>query len=994
MIAPPPIDPRRAPEIVAQLRRLFPEYVPEWPRRPGDRWPAGDPGAALAEIFARFGEVATERLNRVPEKQFLVFLDMLGITLLPSSEARAPIQFFPAAGATVDPFVRRETPLATAGADPQTFETERDLYVSRARIARAVTFDPRTDRSTDYSASLAPSGVEASSGLPAFVGTTLIDHVLYIAYDAVLRGARPSFVGVEIQFTAPLDPAIDAFLRSLSWWARVGGQPQRLAAAAVVGGDTLFVNMINVAGIESWTVAGTTAHWIWAKTEQPMTWPGRGFPTVTAVRLSSGSASPEPPELVISKGSPLDLSQGAFVFADKPKVGDTFYIKSAVFGRTGAGITLSIEVQFPINLAPARPVSLRWEFWNGTLWQELGTANEAGPDTPTGTFQFRDTSHAFTLAGARQVQFQCPPSQPTQVGSESGLWLRVRILSGDYGEDGKLTPTRTPPPALTLEDWIYTPPSFRPPFVINPRLGHNFGVGQNAQAAVRRNGFVVEPVSLVVGHPPFRPFEPPPDVDPVLALGWDHAFSNRPISVFFAVGEQTEPPTGTSVVWRYWNGAAWERLGLLREETKGLLEPGVLVFLGPVDLARADQFGADLFWIQGQLSGENATRFSLSGIHPNVTWAQHATTIRDEVIGSSNGKPGQIFTASRSPVLPGQSLEIREPEIPPADEIAELVAEGEVDPVRIIRDDAGRPREIWVRWHEVDHFQLSGPHSRHYIVDRARSQYATADDRHGRIPPPGRDNVRLSQYRAGGGRAGNVAAGTITVLKRAVPSVDRVNNPYAAGGGADLEHVEAVKDRGPLVIKHRNRAVTAEDYESLARQASRQVVRAKALPARDATTAGKVSVLIVPEGGPRPMPSPGLLRRVKSYLDARRLPTADITLFGPTYIDVLVNAQVAPSVDDDVDAVRQRVADALTAFLHPLTGGPGGQGWDFGRDVYISEVAELIEGIDGVDHLVTATLQGFAGVDDRTRDAGKRVEIRADAGELVASGVHTVTLVL
>lgn len=993
MITPPPIDPRRAPEIVAQLRQLFPHYVPEWPRRSGDQWPAGDPGAALAEIFARFGELATERLNRVPEKQFLVFLDMLGITLLPPSEARAPVQFFPAAGATVDPFVRRETPLATAGADPQTFETERDLYVSRVRLGRAITFDPRTDRYTDHSAALTAAGVEASSGLTPFIGTKLIDHVLYIAHDAVLGGARPAFVGVDLQFVIPIDATLGPFLQSLSWWARIGGEPQPLAAAAVVGGDTLIVNMINVAGIDSWSLAGTSAQWIWAKTEQPMTWPGRSLPEVSAVRLSSSSANPEPPEQVVSKGSPLDLAPGAFPFGDKPKVGDLFYIKSPVFGRTGSRITIRTDVQFPINLGTVRPVSLRWEFWNGTLWQELGTATETGPDTPTGTFLFQDSTHAFTREGvAQSIQFQCPSIQPTQIGSANGLWIRVRIASGDYGEDGKLTPTRVPPPPLTLADWTYTAPIFRPPFLANLAFRYNFGASQSAQAIVRRNGFVVEPVPLT-GLPPFRPFLPPPDVNPVLALGWDQAFSNRPVSVFFVVGEQIEPPSGTSVTWRYWNGT-WARLGLTREETKGLIEPGVLEFLGPIDLSRADQFGSDLFWIQGELAGGNATRFTLSGIHPNVTWAQHATTIRDEVIGSSNGKPGQVFTASRTPALPGQSLEIREPEIPTADEIAELEVDGEIDPVRIVRDDAGRPREIWVRWHEVDHFQLSGPHSRHYIVDRAKSQYGTGDDTRGRIPPPGRDNIRLSQYRAGGGRAGNVPADTITVLKRAVPSVDRVNNPQAASGGADLEQVESVKDRGPLVIKHRNRAVTAEDYESLARQASRQVVRAKAIPARDALTAGKVSVLIVPQGGPRPQPSPALLRRVKSYLDGRRLPTADITLFGPTYVDVSVDAVVAPSVGDDVDAVRQRVADALTAFFHPLTGGPDGTGWNFGRDVYVSEIAELIEEIEGVDHLVRATVAGRVGSADRTRDTGKRVEVQDTAGELVASGVHTVTLAI
>ena len=40
----------------------------------------------------------------------------------------------------------------------------------------------------------------------------------------------------------------------------------------------------------------------------------------------------------------------------------------------------------------------------------------------------------------------------------------------------------------------------------------------------------------------------------------------------------------------------------------------------------------------------------------------------------------------------------------------------------------------------------------------------------------------------------------------------------------------------------------------------------------------------------------------------------------------------------------------MAAFLHPLTGGPDGDGWAFGRGVFISDVAAVLEAIPGVDH--------------------------------------------
>jgi hypothetical protein len=76
-----------------------------------------------------------------------------------------------------------------------------------------------------------------------------------------------------------------------------------------------------------------------------------------------------------------------------------------------------------------------------------------------------------------------------------------------------------------------------------------------------------------------------------------------------------------------------------------------------------------------------------------------------------------------------------------------------------------------------------------------------------------------------------------------------------------------------------------------------------------------------------------------------------IFVTGPRYFSVDVSATVAPVDASQAGAVEKAVAAALALFLHPLHGGPDGSGWDFGRDVYLSDVAAVIEQADGVDYV-------------------------------------------
>ncbi len=111
-------------------------------------------------------------------------------------------------------------------------------------------------------------------------------------------------------------------------------------------------------------------------------------------------------------------------------------------------------------------------------------------------------------------------------------------------------------------------------------------------------------------------------------------------------------------------------------------------------------------------------------------------------------------------------------------------------------------------------------------------------------------------------------------------------------------------------------------------------------------------MVIVPDlAVPRPEPSVGLLRAVQAYLERRRTVGTRVEVVAPRYLEVSVSARVRTNSLADAARVRDDVRAALDAFLDGRTGGPWRRGWPFGRDVYRSEVLQVIDEVDGVDYV-------------------------------------------
>ncbi len=159
------------------------------------------------------------------------------------------------------------------------------------------------------------------------------------------------------------------------------------------------------------------------------------------------------------------------------------------------------------------------------------------------------------------------------------------------------------------------------------------------------------------------------------------------------------------------------------------------------------------------------------------------------------------------------------------------------------------------QWEIVDSFADHGPDDRVVILDAAAGEIEFAplvrlEDgslrAYGAMPAgPGRRSASAN-HAIGGGGDGNVRARTLTSLRSSIPFVRGVTNRHPASDGVDAESVDEAQVRGPLMLRTRSRAVTAEDFELLTREAAPEIARVRSIPATSAADAGTVTVCIVP----------------------------------------------------------------------------------------------------------------------------------------------------
>ena len=136
MIPVPNLDDRTHKEIVEEAKRLIPQYCPEW-----TNFNPTDPGITLIELFSWMTEMVIYRLNKVTDKNYIAFLNLMGVRLQAPQPARALLQFKLVEKAPAT-WIQAGTPvstIATGREEPVVFETSDDILTTDNRIVRCYT---------------------------------------------------------------------------------------------------------------------------------------------------------------------------------------------------------------------------------------------------------------------------------------------------------------------------------------------------------------------------------------------------------------------------------------------------------------------------------------------------------------------------------------------------------------------------------------------------------------------------------------------------------------------------------------------------------------------------------------------------------------------------------------------------------------------------------------------------------------------------------------
>jgi len=422
------------------------------------------------------------------------------------------------------------------------------------------------------------------------------------------------------------------------------------------------------------------------------------------------------------------------------------------------------------------------------------------------------------------------------------------------------------------------------------------------------------------------------------------------------------------IAWESWNGADWQSLDLVVDETLALTRSGHIVLRTPdpgvLQPVKVGDLGArqEGYFVRARLMTSAYERVpTIRGVRANTVRATQAETVTDEVLGGSNGMREQVFTLESRPVLLNSlRLEI----------------------------DEGDGLQPWTR---VDDFFSSAVDDTHYVLNATTGEVRLGgvrfdDNLHGHVPVANpsnpNSNVVAREYRFGGGKRGNVKGRTLTTLVTSVEGIDdgNVTNLSPAYSGREEETLDEARNRASRSLRSRSRAVSVDDFEQLAQEAA-NVKRAKALPLYhpnfpETPIPGVVSVIVVPDSdSAQPTPSEGTLRTVCAYLDERRLLTSEVFVLKPTYQRVEVRADIILLDDADLLKVKTAIEEELSRYFHPLNGGDDGLGWPFGGRIFFSKVVNRVFRIAGVASIESLEIL----LDDDPKEKCADVDLKPNA---------------
>lgn len=958
------IDKRTKEDILAYIEKAAENYTPQWRFNRENK----DPGTALAYIYADMFSETIKQFNKVLLKNKNSFFNSIGANLLPAVPAGGYAVFSLVNDSVCGTEIESGMVVSADTKDGEvSYETVDDLYVTPSGLACIYQASDASD--TIYSLYNAAEGMTAPIRLFDRQEENLQCHKLYIGHDTLLSITGEAFITISFHIRPGIsmpkelvqfftDPAYAIFeYYSQEGYKKLDAVPGEDGTLLFhkkkedppfektkIGEKKLCIIRCTVLDIKPFHQFSFTHCYLWAR---------------------GGYTEPD-----VINGNGIDCNLMEYMpFGERPGLYDEVYFASReTLLKAGSRVELSFSMEFictPLTDTVEEGVEWNWvmkksdfkvdqefdltiqeviwEYYNGNGWSRL---------FPDGSYKDIFSTKGGIKEQYMVISFICPGDMaPVLIHSCESCYIRARVtkIRNMYKTKGYYV---IPVLSDTAFSYQYSPEDKNAAVIFTE---NNMEQRECKEACI--------------------PFQQTGVKAEAVYMGFTKPLAEGPVKILFSMLDYI---TGSHSAFR------WEYSGVkgftelnVADETENFTKTGLVTIMGSSDFKSTCLFGREQYWIR--ILDENGyykspapgTYPSISGIHMNAAKIVNTDMTRTEYFLTQRYEENKTITLLHGKIIE-LSVWVDEGKLLSWQQIEALKKEREIE---CIYDESGILEKAWIRWEEKESFVGAKGGSRCFVADKIEGKICFGNGRYGRIIPAGKkENIKVV-YKCGGGEHTNLPAGAVSKMKHTVGYVNRVTNPYPLKGGCDHEKLEESINRNAKRFIHRERAVTPADYEELAKNASRNIKRARCFSGMDEKgekSKGAVT-LVVLQKDYRDGRSvfldmkERLLSCMAGKGNERLLQQKKFFIREPVFLEICIRAELAAGGMQGIFKIKKEAEERLAAFLDPLTGSFGGSGWDIGMCPTNIQIQNILKKINGVKYIKNVFLTGY--IED---GAGKR----------------------
>lgn len=937
------LDNRVAADVRERIAELAKCYTPEWKVD----YLKPDIGATLAILYAKQMDENIRFYNDTIERCHIEFINMLGLSLMPSQPSSSIVVFGLIKDTIDGAFVPKNSKLLADAEQRVIFETQKPMYITNAgisdifmihgktgvikkitgKIQRQELLDVQKADDDNVMNSIFTSSDTETKGFSLFrFNEREIERNVVLLYHSHIFDVEGQNIYLKIDGNTELVKDILDGKYAVSYFTGKEFEPVTRVLKGDDDNTVILQKYFQCAKVSREKEYSCIA----IEAKEHIT------ENISVDSISFSSSGDLHPVDFAGNGN-SDFNVNEFMpFGNMPTLYKEFYFgHEEYFSKKGSRITVRFNVKFEefvsrmslekendeLKIIKRKPRAIynesiadsyideiTIEYFNGMGWKRLETDS--------------DIRKMFALAESRDYEFSFEVpwdwEENVELGHRSHM-LRMKILRCD--------------------NCYSSPCIYHYPVIMDMQVKYTYNSRfMKPEMAQRITGTCRMDISKeFMEDSPIELFMRNPVEKTTMFLGFDRKIDNGPIGIYFEIAEDRHF-SGSNFEFEY-STAKGFRLLKVEDYTGRMTRSGIVRFMLPEDFATFTVEGVERYWIR--MVDIDGAFDSGKGYFPyikhiylnavevlNVESHQRENYYIDEVV------PNMRFGLSHNDIYDIE-LWVNEIGSISKEEINYYLSERS-DECEAVYDLWGNIREFYIKWSEKENFYLSDSNDRHYVLDRMSSTVMFGDGVHVKIPRVTNSIAFFTKVKTSNGIWGNVDKGKINDTISYLRFVDSIKNVTPAFGGCNIETVEGALRRGTNIIGSRKRLITMQDYVREIKSISDTIEQVSCVLDRNAdgtyTESAINFVILLKKYRETSLAFERLAPQIEKHLlehCEHTIAPEKIRIVEPVLVRISVDVWLKNELQRDDIEIKELFTQSLDEFLDPIAS-KNNPGWKIG----------------------------------------------------------------